>query len=313
MDPVTVAAGIGSAVGGIFGGVINANAQTGIARDNLKLQKDQFEYQKRLNDLTMQREDTAVQRSVADYRAAGLSPLNAIGNPSAVGSYQSSDAPQQQAVDYSASLSNSLTALGSIVQLMNQTRVADSEVKKNNAEAEKTRDDIGLGWEELGFKRSAERERAKEFTKTLEETKRVNDSNISVNSKKVAQIESILSDSEYYNKNYREDDYKLKQDALRLANLMAVKDYSERDLRLYLDTLKSFGSSEVLSALYAGASAANTIDKKQSPEIVFLRRIFDSILNRSQADGLKADYGDLNSSNKSSGKSFKGHGVTESW
>lgn len=48
-----------------------------IAQENLAYQREWNEYQKSLNEQIMQREDTAIQRQVADARAAGISPLAA--------------------------------------------------------------------------------------------------------------------------------------------------------------------------------------------------------------------------------------------
>lgn len=46
-----------------------------IAQQNLDFSKESFEYQKQLNSLNMAREDSAIQRSVNDSYAAGISPL----------------------------------------------------------------------------------------------------------------------------------------------------------------------------------------------------------------------------------------------
>lgn len=48
-----------------------------IAAENLAYQREWNDYQKSLNEQIMQREDTAIQRQVADARAAGISPLAA--------------------------------------------------------------------------------------------------------------------------------------------------------------------------------------------------------------------------------------------
>lgn len=46
-----------------------------VADRNYEFQKTQWEYQKKLNNLAMQREDTAYSRAVQDLKNAGLSPL----------------------------------------------------------------------------------------------------------------------------------------------------------------------------------------------------------------------------------------------
>lgn len=57
----------------------NIQLQKDLNAENLAFQREQFEYQKQLNALTQQREDTAFQRQVADLSAAGLSPLAVVG------------------------------------------------------------------------------------------------------------------------------------------------------------------------------------------------------------------------------------------
>lgn len=58
-------------IGGVVQGA--SNLATGLL--NYNQQSKQFEYQKELNKLQMQREDTQYQRTVNDMRQAGLSPL----------------------------------------------------------------------------------------------------------------------------------------------------------------------------------------------------------------------------------------------
>lgn len=70
----------------------NAAAQYKINQENIAFQKEanrenlafanrNFEYQQQLNNQLMNREDTAVQRAVNDYQAAGFNKLLAIGQP----------------------------------------------------------------------------------------------------------------------------------------------------------------------------------------------------------------------------------------
>lgn len=74
------------------------NDNVSIANRNLEMQQNAFDYQKHLNSTQMEREDSAMQRLIADYKKAGFSPLAAIGSSGASSTALSSgQAPQLDA------------------------------------------------------------------------------------------------------------------------------------------------------------------------------------------------------------------------
>ena len=90
-------------------------------RENLALQKDNLAYQKDLQQTIFQREDNAVQRRVADLKAAGLSPTLAAGSSAGAGSVVSTSAPQKK------SNLESYLALASVGTALAQQQKAQTE------------------------------------------------------------------------------------------------------------------------------------------------------------------------------------------
>lgn len=81
-----IAGGIGSLMNGITGAVTSSK--------NYKLQKEQLEYQKKLQQQIFDREDNAVQRRAADMAKAGLSKTLAAGGSASTGPVVQTQAPQ---------------------------------------------------------------------------------------------------------------------------------------------------------------------------------------------------------------------------
>lgn len=96
---------------GLGSSLLNAATSSYWANKNLSFQNRQFDYQKQLNALQMEREDSAFQRAVSDARAAGLSPL-AVSSGAVTGDLSSTQLSgvgnNAGQIDLSSAVSNAL-------------------------------------------------------------------------------------------------------------------------------------------------------------------------------------------------------------
>jgi len=98
---------------------------------NYKLQKDNYNYQKDLQNTIFMREDSSIQRRIADLNASGLSPVLAAGQGAGTGSVVSTAAPQLQGM---SDLANQAMAL-----MTQEANIAKTAAEKDLVEAQKTK------------------------------------------------------------------------------------------------------------------------------------------------------------------------------
>lgn len=107
---------------------------------NYNFQRDQYEYQKALNEETMRREDTAYQRASADMYAAGLNPISGVNPANASSLTGSVGSPGSTSSSSAASLSDIASIVLGFGEQAMAKRIANdklTEDKRHNGEMEK--------------------------------------------------------------------------------------------------------------------------------------------------------------------------------
>lgn len=151
---------VSNVAGNVIDGIFNthiANKQNKVAQQNFELQEEQFEYEKDLQSTIMDREDNAIQRQVADSRAAGISPLvNLAGSQSAGAAGVAVNTPQR---DYYAAQNVFGNALSSLFNGVATSGIADLLLKQKQVNADVTFKNAlssGLDWDNQFKQRSLE-------------------------------------------------------------------------------------------------------------------------------------------------------------
>lgn len=130
--------GIGSIFNAISNSIssgLNYAQQKKFNEQQQKNWQTQFDYTKWLNDTQMQREDTAVQRSVADYQAAGFNKLLAVGQPAQTGtltSFQGNAGGKAATLD---EIKNPLETALELMQAKSNMNLTEAETKLKQEQA----------------------------------------------------------------------------------------------------------------------------------------------------------------------------------
>lgn len=142
-----IAGGVSSVAGPIISGLFGSRdtdktnqTNRDIANKNLEFQRENLDYQKALQEKIFQREDSSYQRTVADMRAAGLSPL-AMNGTNGAGEAIQTTAPansySRQGKDYSwisQATNNGINAAMELSRLKNESEQSKATVAKTEAE-----------------------------------------------------------------------------------------------------------------------------------------------------------------------------------
>lgn len=204
--------GIGStmnSLSNLITGSLNYKEQKKAREENMAFQKEQFNYLKEQNKLQQHREDTAVQRKMADLNRSGLNPLaaDATGGAStgATGSTTSFTGEQaaQRSLDMLSglqieadSLYNLMSAKNGLAQQQAQTDNLNQDLLNKQQEILESQGRIANTTEDTNLKKKQQEEIGKQMNKIDAEISNINANTTNTQSK---------TDTENWNRQYSQN------------------------------------------------------------------------------------------------------------
>jgi len=110
-EAILAGLGIGSVIGQTIVGGVFDHKNINIQKQNLDMQQSNLDYQRAIQQKAWSREDNAVQRRVADLKAAGLNPVLAAGSAANSGPIVSTTAPQRETINLQSKFDQAQTIM----------------------------------------------------------------------------------------------------------------------------------------------------------------------------------------------------------
>lgn len=199
------------------------------AMTNLGFQQGVFDWQRRAQNITWLREDSAVQRRAEDMAKAGINPLMAAGNPASTSAPVKLDAPQldidamtkaSPGAAMNAGLEKTLQALTMSKDFAvkdAQIQLAQAQANKTNAEANSIESllpgNLKLQTADVELKQN----QAKSIAFDVEKLK---PAEVAVKTQEIAKMLQEIKQSDFYIKNQA-----------KLSELQAIRDRNEQLMR----------------------------------------------------------------------------------